>query len=355
VAAIIVFVAAIAAVVLLSIAVFPFVSAQVSGFAEEWPAFRAEVVTIVQDTAQDIEDRFGAEVNTSAVSCLLGDVERADGEDCDTVTEDLRERITGQVGRITEIGLGVLEGALVFIIAPLLALYMLIDLPQLQRDLLNLFPESHRIEAADVGSKVGRAVGGFFRGQLFVALTVGVMSAVGFKIVGLPFWLVIGAIAGFFNLIPLVGPFIGGTIGFFVGTVSGGIGLGLRAAIVELIVQQLDNHLISPLVMRRAVQLHPATVLLALLAGGTIAGFWGLLLGVPAVAAAKLLLGHLWATRVLGEQVTPFASMRRGGAPPSVVPTPAPKTASDEDEEPSAAPAPGKVAHEVEPRPEPEP
>jgi len=163
-------------------------------------------------------------------------------------------------------------------------------------------------------------VGGFFRGQLFVALMVGALSAFGFWIIDLPFWLVIGAIAGFFNLVPLVGPFIGGAIGFLVGTVTGGVGLGLRAALVELVVQQLDNHIVSPMVMRRTVQLHPATVVLALLAGGTLAGFWGVLLGVPAVAVAKILLGHVWITRVLGERVTPFARAASEREPPSVVP-----------------------------------
>ena len=70
---------------------------------------------------------------------------------------------------------------------------------------MNLFPEKMRPEATDLGQKLAR-LEGFFRGQLFVVFTVGVLSAVGFRIIGLKFWLVIGAIAGFFNLIPLVGP-----------------------------------------------------------------------------------------------------------------------------------------------------
>jgi predicted PurR-regulated permease PerM len=320
VAAIFVFVAAISVAILIGIAVFPFISRQVTQFGQDWPEFRTKVVNYVQDTSHSLEDRFGIEIDTSKVSCLLGDAQQVDGEDCGAVTKEIQQQVAAQTGRITAIGLTVLEGLVIFVLSPLLALYLLIDLPQLQRDALNLFPESHRDEAADLGSKIGRAVGGFFRGQLLVALTVGVLSAIGFKIVGLPFWALIGAIAGFFNLIPLVGPFIGGAVGFLVGTVSAGVGLGIKAAIVELIVQQLDNHIISPQVMRRTVQLHPATVVLALLAGGTLAGFWGVLLGVPAVAVGKLLLGHVWTTRVLGAQPTPFGTPRARGSPPSVVP-----------------------------------
>lgn len=306
----------------------PFFGTQVENFAEEWPTFRSELASFVDDVSTGVEDRFGLEIDTTQIQCLLG--EEVEGRDCDQVIERLRMQIGERAGAITEIGVSVLEGLLVFIIAPLLALYLLIDLPQLQRDLINLFPEPLRPEAADLGSKLGRAVGGFFRGQLFVAFTVGALSAFGFWIIGLPFWLIIGAIAGFFNLVPLIGPFIGGAIGFLVGTVTGGVGLGLKAALVELVVQQLDNHIVSPMVMRRAVQLHPATVVLALLAGATLAGFWGILLGVPAVAVAKILLGHLWITRVLEEQATPFARPPSARAAPSVVPEEHPPRADAE-------------------------
>jgi hypothetical protein len=60
--------------------------------------------------------------------------------------------------------------------------------------------------------------------------------------------------------------------------------------------------------MRRTVKLHPVTVMLGLLAGGTLAGFWGVLLAVPAIAVTKIVLGHLWTTRVLGLAPTPFDS-----------------------------------------------
>ena len=317
VAAVGVFVAALGVLVLLVIALFPLLSNQIEQFADDWPRFRDQLRQTVEDTSRDLEDRLNIEIDTAPVTCLLSDEPEADGVDCSEVTRGLREAVTGQTERITDIGITLLEAALVFVIAPLLALYLLIDLPHLQRDLLNIFPASHRAEAADVGSKLGRAVGGFFRGQLLVAFIVGLLSAAGFRLIGLPFWLVIGAIAGFFNLIPLVGPFIGGAVGFFVGTISGGIGLGIKAAIVELIVQQVDNHLISPQVMRRTVQLHPATVMLALLAGGTVAGFWGVLLGVPAVAVGKIVIGHLYATRILGEETSPYARASTSLASPA--------------------------------------
>jgi predicted PurR-regulated permease PerM len=326
------YVLALAVIVLTLVITVPYISRQVDNFSEEWPEFREQTVESINDFADGLNDRFGFEINTTQVSCLLGadditgDETVPSHERCDEVVEDFRDQIGEQAGNFTEIGRGVLEVLLVLVIAPLIALYLLIDLPQLRRDVSNLIPESHRDEFIDIGDKVGRAIGSFLKGQLFVAFTVGALSAFGFWIIDLPFWLVIGVIAGFFNLVPLIGPFIGGGIGFLVGALSGGVGLGLKAALVELLVQQLDNHVISPNVMKRTVQLHPTTVMLALLAGGTIAGFWGVFLGVPVVATVKLIANHVWATRILGSEPTPYARAR--AVPHTVVP---PRDAGPQD------------------------
>jgi predicted PurR-regulated permease PerM len=302
-------------------ALAPLASRQIDTFQDDWPVFRDRLVIVVDDSVEGINERLGTDFSTTQFDCLLGSEEIGEGggpsvEQCDRATQRYRDFFESQASRLTEIGSSVIEVLLWFVIGPLIALYLLMDLPQIQRDMLGLVPSAHKAEAADLAGKIGRAVGGFFRGQLVVALLVGLMSAVGFAIIGLPFWFVIGAIAGFFNLIPLVGPFIGGGIGFIIGTVYGGVGLGIKAAVVEIIVQQIDNHFLSPNVMRRTVQIHPVTVMLSLLAGGALAGFWGVLLAVPTVAVVKLVLSHLWATRVLGAEVTPYATI---GQPPSVI------------------------------------
>jgi predicted PurR-regulated permease PerM len=309
---------------LLVIAVTPFISTQIENFADDWPEFKEEVANSIESAAERLEDRVGVSIDVTQVTCLLGadetpSVMSPTQAECDEVTRDFRERLADEAGRITEIGSSVLHVLFIFVIAPILAIYLLIDLPQIQKDLMNLVPESHKAEVADVGGKVARAVGGFFKGQLLVALAVGILSSTGFFLIDLRFWLVIGAIAGFTNLIPWVGPFIGGGLGFIVGSLTEGFGKGLAAALVALIVQQIDNHFISPNIMKRTVQLHPVTVMLSIIAGGAVAGFWGVLLGVPTVAVVKLLASHLWTTRVLGLEPSPYAATV-GAVPPSVVP-----------------------------------
>jgi predicted PurR-regulated permease PerM len=212
-------------------------------------------------------------------------------------------------GRLVSFTRGLFGVAVVFIVGPILAFYFLVDLPKIKRGLRAMVPARRRAEYEAVMGKVGRAIGGFFRGQLLVALFVGITSALALWAVGLPFWAVVGLIAGLFNLIPLIGPFIAAIvavlIAFTTDTAGGGLlnleagwPLAVGSAVALLIVQQIDNHIMSPNIVARTVNLHPVTVMLGLLAGGTLLGLWGMLLAVPTLATVKVLLLHTWDTRM---------------------------------------------------------
>jgi predicted PurR-regulated permease PerM len=221
--------------------------------------------------------------------------------------------------------------ALVFIVGPVLAFYLLVDLPKIKRGLRAAIPTRRRREVESVMQRIGRAIGGFFRGQLLVALFVGVASALALWIVGLPFWAVVGLVAGLFNLIPLIGPFIGGIVAVLVAfTTDAGAGgllnlepgwpLAAGSAVALLIVQQIDNHILSPNIVARTVNLHPVTVMLGLLAGGTLLGLWGMLLAMPVLATAKILILHFWDTRVQWPPADHGAdAVQPRAAPPSQV------------------------------------
>jgi predicted PurR-regulated permease PerM len=101
-----------------------------------------------------------------------------------------------------------------------------------------------------------------------------------------------------FNLVPLIGPFIAGGLAVIIAVVGGEPLTALWAALVLLAVQQVDNHLISPNVMSRTVQLHPVVVMLALLVGASFAGLFGMLVIVPLVAVAKIVFLYLWSRYV---------------------------------------------------------
>lgn len=241
-----------------------------------------------------------------AVSDLL---QRVGGDGAAQEVSFDSQAVTDVAGRLLNLTLGVISGAVVLVLGLILGFYLLVDLPKIQRGIVAAIPARRRPEVLAVSEKLGRAVGGFFRGQLLVALFVGLASMLALYIVGLPYWALVGMITGLFNLIPLIGPFIGGAIAAFIAltTVTGGEGLldlepgwplAVGAAVALLVVQQIDNHIVSPNIVARTVRLHPVTVMLALLAGGTLLGLWGMLLAVPVVASIKILMLHAWDTQV---------------------------------------------------------
>jgi predicted PurR-regulated permease PerM len=263
----------------------PRIADQAAELAEDFPAIYDDMVT-------DIEG-FAAELGLDAV----------DLPDYDHLQEEFAENgfVRDNLRRITEVTLGVLETILLLTLAPVIAFYVLLDLPTMRRKTLELIPEARRAELAFVGRELGAAVGGFLRGQLLVAFIVGVMTSVGFWLVGLPFWLLIGMIAGFLNIIPFVGPWVGGMLGVLVALATSDLQTALWAGLVALIVQQVDNHFVSPTVLRATVRIHPAAIVLGLVVGAAIGGFWGVLLTVPVMASVKIIAGHYWRTRVLGQ------------------------------------------------------
>jgi predicted PurR-regulated permease PerM len=262
----------------------PVVADQVQSFARSAPS----LIDRAARGLSDLAERFGIQIQQGAGG---------------------GEGVIDFFGRLLSFTRGLFGLALVFVIGPILAFYFLVDLPKIRRGLKAMLPARRRAEVESVLERIGKAIGGFFRGQLLVSLFVGIASAIGLWIVGLPFWAVVGLVAGLFNLIPLIGPFIGGIVAVIIAftTETGGVGLldlrpgwplAIGSAVALLIVQQIDNHIMSPNIVARTVRLHPVTVMLGLLAGGTLLGLWGMLLAVPVLASAKIVLLHAWDTRM---------------------------------------------------------
>ncbi len=268
--------------------VMPSITDQTSQFGDRFP----EIYNRVSDQAQEWADGLNLSVEVPDYQGLRDRIdEAAEGGDF----------ISNNLSRIGDVTLTILETLLLLIFAPVVAFYLLMDLPSLREKAVALVPVRLQGEVSYVSRELGSAVGGFIRGQVVVALIVGIMTSIGFRLIGLPFWLLIGMIAGFLNIIPFVGPWVGGTLGVLVGLTETDVRTAVLAAVVAIVVQQIDNHFITPNVLRATVRLHPATIISVLLIGGTLFGIWGVLLAVPVTATIKIVTGHYWRTRVLGQ------------------------------------------------------
>ena len=275
--------------VLIGFLVAPSITDQARALSTDFP-------TIYEDSTLEIENLV-ADIGFESVD-LWSYEELQDYINDPEVKDRFFSAALDRLGALTS---GLIEALLVFLVAPVVAFYVLIDLPRVREQTESLVPRQHVDEVLHVGRQLGTAVGGFLRGQVIVALIVGLLTSLGFWIIDLRFWLIIGLIAGFLNIIPFVGPWVGGILGVMVGLVTADLQTAVSAAIVALVVQQIDNNFVSPTVLRATVRLHPAVVLLVLVLGGGTGGLWGVLLAVPVTASLKILVGHLWRTRVLGQ------------------------------------------------------
>ena len=275
--------------------VAPLAVDQAQGLDEELPNVRADVERWINDRAEQSRNwivkfpsvgELESEVGASGSSSSLGST----------------------FATLRDFGGRVVHVVLIIVLAPIIAFYLLVDLPRLRVVAESLVPDRARDEVLLLASRLNRAIGGFFRGQLFVAIIIGVLVSTGLALVDLPFWLLVGMVAGFSNIVPLIGPWVGAVPGVIIALTTRDPGTALWVVAIMAGAQQVDNHFISPIVMQRAVKLHPAAVMLALLTGGTLGGFFGLLIAVPTAAVLKILVSHLWHTYVLGEPIEQLAA-----------------------------------------------
>jgi len=287
-----------AAVGIAALLAYPLAADQAEELGDEWPQIRADLEARVDDWAE-------ATRNWPIPIPTWGELEDEFGNnDSDADRDSIAERVE----QVRDIGLRIFHVGIIFVLGPIIAFYLLVDLPRLRQVALGLIPERSEQEVLLVASRLNRAIGGFFRGQLAVAAIVGVMVSIGLAIIGLPFWLLVGMVAGLANLVPLIGPWVGGIPGVVIALTTRDVSTAVWVVVVMAVAQQIDNHFISPIVMQRAVKLHPAAVMIALLAGGTLGGFFGLLVAVPTAAVLKIIVGHLWRTYVLGEPLEEVAA-----------------------------------------------
>jgi predicted PurR-regulated permease PerM len=142
-------------------------------------------------------------------------------------------------------------------------------------------------------SQYDQLLGEYLRGQLMVATFVGLATGLGFWIVGFPNAVLLGVVAGVFNIVPYLGLIVSLVPALLIAILSPPLWLSLlKVAGVFFIVQALDSYLLSPRIIGSRVGLHPVWVMLAILAFGSFFGFVGLLIAIPLAVLIKLLIGR---------------------------------------------------------------
>ncbi|WP_428240415.1 AI-2E family transporter [Gynuella sp.] len=204
--------------------------------------------------------------------------------------------VTKTLARVTTSGIAVAAFIGNLVLIPVVTFYLLRDWDIMVARIGDLIPRNYYQTSTKVAQECHEMLGAFLRGQLLVMLALGIMYSIGLWVVGLKLALLIGLVAGLASIVPYMG--------FVVG-----IGFALIAAMLQFqdwmpllwvclvfaIGQMVEGMLLTPLLVGDRIGLHPVAVIFAVLAGGQLFGFVGILIGLPVAAVIMVLLRHLHA------------------------------------------------------------
>lgn len=175
---------------------------------------------------------------------------------------------------------GIFGGVISFIAILVISFYLSVTKKGIDNFLESIVPEKYESYVKDLWKRSERKVGLWLQGQLLLALIVGLMVYVGLSLMGIKFALALGLLALIFEIVPVVGPVLAAIPAVILAFLQEPT-LGLWVILFYVVVQQLENHILVPVVMGRTIGLNPVVVIIALLVGGNLAGIAGMILSVP--------------------------------------------------------------------------
>lgn len=182
------------------------------------------------------------------------------------------------------------------ILVPFFLVFMLKDHEKFAPTIYNLFTGERREWIKKTLRDIDNVLRSYIQGQLLVSLILAIMIWVGYRIIGLQYALLLAIFALFMNLIPFIGPWIAVTPAVIIAYLQDPK-LVIGVAIVTVVAQQIESNLITPNIIGKTLDIHPLTVITIILAAGNIAGFVGVIAGVPTYAVIKVIVSNIYAER----------------------------------------------------------
>jgi predicted PurR-regulated permease PerM len=265
---------------ILGVALAPTVADQAS---ELWETFPEQL-----ENAQDLAGR---------LSSALG-LGTSFGLDSLDVVDSARNFFSGgALTTVANVGASVASVLSYVVVIVIATIYAVARPRPLVNGFVALFPAGRRQEVREILADIYGTVQRWFVGQLGSMLVIGVLSSVALYLIGVPFALLLGIFSGLVSFIPFVGPLISVIPPVLLALIGTPVD-ALWVVLAYAIIQTIESYLLQPLIMSRAVSLHPAVVMFALLIMGTLFGLVGVLLAVPLVATLHVLLRELWIERM---------------------------------------------------------
>jgi predicted PurR-regulated permease PerM len=199
------------------------------------------------------------------------------------------ERLLGLSGTAIAVTRGVLTFIVAIVTIAFMTFFMLLEGPRWMERLYGLLPERSRDRWRQIGHDIYRTVGGYVTGNLLISVIAGISTTILLLILGVPYAVALGVLVAILDLIPLAGATLAAIIVSTVAFIDW-IPAGIIVLIFFIVYQQIENHLLQPLVYSRTVQLSPLAILIAVLIGAKIAGILGALAAIPVAGTIQVLL-----------------------------------------------------------------
>jgi predicted PurR-regulated permease PerM len=177
-----------------------------------------------------------------------------------------------------------------------MTLFMLLEGPNWIRGSIELLPEGRRARWREIADDIYRMVGRYVTGNLLISLIAGVVTTIVLLALGVPFALALGLLVAILDLIPLAGATLAAVVVTLVAFTHSSTA-GIVLVVFFVVYQQLENHLLQPLIYGRTVRLSPLAILLSVLIGAEVAGIIGALAAIPVGGTVQILLDHWRASR----------------------------------------------------------
>jgi predicted PurR-regulated permease PerM len=213
------------------------------------------------------------------------------------IDERVRDAVQGgdasSVLGFSDTALAITQSVITFIVAVVtiafMTFFMLLEGPRWMERFYGLLPESSREKWREIGSEIYRTVGGYVTGNLLISVIAGVSSTIVLLILDVPYAVALGLLVAILDLIPLAGATLAAIIVTAVAFLTS-IPAGIIVLAFMIVYQQIENHLLQPLVYSRTVQLSPLAILISVLIGAKIAGILGALAAIPVAGTIQVLL-----------------------------------------------------------------
>ncbi len=273
----------------------PIIVDQVQILAENWPSLVSRVEDWGQRGLGWYTDTIPQDWRTTIETNLKG------------LLDDIATALKNGLVATTSTVFSTISYVIGLIVIPFWLFYILHDESQVTAGVIHALPQQLRADVQCLARLIDDVLSAYIRGQLLLCLFVGGMATIALFLIGVPFALVLGLIAGIFEALPYVGPILGAIPAVIVALLTEPSS-ALWVAGAFFAIQQVENLVLVPRISGKSVKLHPALVMVVLVVGNEIAGFVGMLVAVPVTAMIRDVFKYLY-LRFLDEPLTPEDAM----------------------------------------------